>query len=787
MEQKKKAATASNTPEEIINFSELLSLSLKHWKWFIVSVFICFTIAFIYVKVTPNTYQLLANILIKTDEKKGSSGLASKMGALSGALGGMSGLSMTDNIEDEVRFMTSHTFTKNMIMSLGLHTDYKLEGFFTDDDLYNNSPVIAEVDKGILDTLTANLSFKVIVKKDRITIKTRINKDELEPVHVKSFPYTLHTDYGDVLFKCSEHPTKKLPYTLLISISGADFAAESFQKSIGIGAASKKSNIIGLSIQDKIIPRGKQILNTLIEMYNEDALDDKNKSALKTKDFIGERLALLVDDLNLIEKSVENYKSDNQLVDVKAEAELYLKKMTEMKQHSLWLDVQLQLIKMVEEQVKNPANQYQMLPGGLGVPKEMADNIQSYNALVLQRINYLRDMSPTNPAILSLNEQLNLMQQNIVSSIENVKQDYLKNKESWSKEGREVQSRIQRMPRQEREFIDIQRQQKVKTELYLFLLERDEENELTLASTTPKAKIIDEAFSVWKPVWPRRLTLLAASILIGLFLPIVFFILKGFLTFKIEDKNQLEKLTSVPVLGEVCKAKDKGPVVVKDGVTSSIAELFRLIRTNIRFILTKPEEKVITVTSSISGEGKTFFVINFSMSLSLMKDKKIVMVGLDIRSPRLAEYLSIPPSASKGITTFMSSETLKPDEVIVPSGLHPNLFLIPAGPIPPNPSELLLSNRLDEMFAYLRDNFDYIVVDSAPAGMVSDTFTLDRVSDATIYLCRAYYTQKSHLKFVENVVANERLKKLSLVINGTTSKTGYGYGYGGVGKLKKDN
>ena len=786
MEQKKKVAATSNKPEEVINFNELLLLSIKHWKWFIISVIICFTIAFIYVKVTPNTYQLLANILIKTDEKGGGASLSSKIGSIAGVLGDMGGLSMSDNIEDEVRTMSSHTFMKNMIMNLGLHTDYKMSGFFTNDDLYNNSPVIAEIDKSILDTLTTGFSFKITVEKDNITIKTKIGKKKLDPVHVKSFPYILHTDYGDILFRYSEyHSKKELPYTLLVSIFGADFTAEIFQKAIGIGAVNKKSNIIELSLQDKIVPRGKKILNKLIDMYNEDALDDKNKAALNTEKFIKDRLDLLVQDLSIIEKSVENYKSDNQIVDVKTESDLFLRKMEDLKGQSVQLDVQLQLTKMVEDYVKDPGNKYGMLPGGLGVPKEMENDIKEYNELQLQRTNYLRDMNPTNPVILSLNNQLDLMQKNIVSSIENVKRDIAKTKDSWSKEENVLYSRVKKMPRQEREFIEIQRQQRVKAELYLFLLERQEENALTLASTTPKAKIIDEAFSVWKPVWPRRLIIMAISILIGLFLPIGFFILKSYFSFNIEDKKQLEKLTSVPVLGEVCKAKDKETVVVKDGVASSIAELFRLIRTNIRFILTKPEEKVITVTSSISGEGKTFFVINFSMSLSLMKDKKVVMVGLDIRSPRLAEYLSIPPSASKGITTFMSSETLKPDEVIVSSGLHSNLFLVPAGPVPPNPSELLLSSRLDEMFAYLRENFDYIIVDSAPAGMVSDTFTLDRVSDATVYLCRAHYTNKSHLKFVENIVANERLKKLSMVINGTTEQAGYGYGYGDVSRKAK--
>ncbi len=772
MEQRKNTKIATSQNADFINFEELLQKSIKNWKWFVISIIACVLIAFIYVKVTPKTYQLTANILIKMEDK----GMGSKMGSMA-KMFDMGGLSSSDNIEDEVGIMSSHTLMRQMAMDLGLHIDYKEKGFFTDDDLYNNSPIIADIDKSILDTLTAGFTFKVAVNKDNtLKIKVKIGDEKLGTFDIKTLPYILHTNYGDVTFKYSENQSLELPYTLLITICGRDFAAEQFQKIVSVGAISKKSNIIGLSTNDNNIPRGKDILNTLIKLYNEDALDDKNKAALNTEKFIGERLDLLVHDLSLIEKSVESYKRDNQLIDIGAEAGMSMSRMVKMKELDVQYEIQLGMVKMIEDYVKNPSNKYKLLPVGMGIPGEVSGQIGSYNELLLQRIALLRDINATNPVVLSLNEQLDLMQKNILASIETVKKDLNKTKDSWRAEENLLLSRVKELPKQEREFVEIQRQQKVKSELYLFLLQKHEENALTLASSTPKAKIIDEAFAVSKPVWPRKMIILAVAMMIACCLPIVVFILKDILTFKIEDKSQLERLTSIPVLGEVCKDKSGESVVVKEGITSSVAELFRLIRTNIRFVLTKPEEKVIIITSSISGEGKSFFVINFSMSLSLMKNKKVAMIGLDIRNPKLAEYLSLP--TSKGITTFMASETMKPEEVVIQSGLHPNLWIVPAGPVPPNPAELLLSERLDEMFDYLRENFDYVVVDTAPVGMVSDTFTLDRVSDATIYLCRANYTHKSHLKLVESIVAEGRLKKLSLVINGTTTKSSYGYGYG---------
>lgn len=767
------------TTNNSVDIGELISFYLKYWKWFALSIFLCAAIAILYIKVVQPTYQLSSNILIKTNEKSGASSLIAGSSMMKSM--GLGGLSGSRNIDDEVGILASHTLTKQMIMSLDLYKSYRLAGFFADKALYLDSPIVTEIDKNIIDTLSTSMKFNIKVNKDKsIKITGKIAKKKIDPIKTKQLPYTFHSAYGDVTFAYSSNPDAVKPesssYTVIASINGADVATESFQKKIGIGLANKRSNIISLGTQDKIIPRGKDILNKLVELFNLDGLKDKHEEAVNTDIFIKDRLNIITSDLQKIEHAVEGFKKDNQLIDAKAEAELSLRTMETMKARLTDLEVRLSLVKMIEDYVKNPANQYKLLPAGLGVPDGLSKQILEYNEILMQRSSFLQDMHESNPTIVSLDEQIELLQKNIVGSVENVKRDIQKTKDTWQREERSLSSEINKMPTQERQFIEIQREFEIKNALYLFLLERQEENALTLASSTPKAKIIDKAFALNKPVAPKKKIILLVALLMGALLPILFLYLKQLLNFKIEDKTQVEKLTNVPVLGEICLDKREETIVVKEGETSSIAELFRLLRTNMQFVLTGANEKVILVTSSISGEGKSFFVINFSMSLCLLKKKKVVMIGLDIRNPKLAEYLSLP--TSKGITNFLASETMKPEEVILDSNIHPNLSIVPAGPVPPNPAELLLSDRLDDFFAYLRENFDYVVVDTAPVGMVSDTFSLKRVSDATIYLTRAYYTDKSHLKLVETIVDSEKLKKVSLVINGTKTKQGYGYGYG---------
>lgn len=758
---------------EFVDLSAMFFYYVKYWKWFLLSAVICLAFAFFYLKTTPPIFNTVSNILIKTEDSKSSSMSSAAMKSL-----GFGGLASSENIEDEVRVISSYTTMRKMVVDLGLYKKYKLKKFPFDQDLYNSSPVTVDVAYATVDTLSAPISLELDVDKiGAAKVKIKYGKNELGKFDVKKFPETLKTTIGDLTLSLNQAAIKKDDYSLKIDVFPLNGMTESYMAQVEVGPGSKKSNVIGLSIKDSDNKRAKDVLDKLISLYNIDALDDKNKMAQNTADFIADRISYISKDLGSIEGSIEDYKKKNNIIDIGAETGMTLGMMNSLQQRFVELEIELSLVKMVEDYVSDPRNKYELIPISSNMPAGIAGVAQDYNGVILERSKLLRSTSESNPAVLLINEQLDLLRKNMNLSIQNVRKGINITKRDWSEKEKMLEGRASNIPRQEREFVEIKRQQQIKAELYIFLLQKLQEAELTLASSTPKAKVIDAAYTNVKPVAPRGMLTLAFALMFGCALPLIILWLRDALRLKLSDITELEKNTSVPILGEICKDKEGRKIVVESGVSTSTAELFRLVRTNLQFVLTNKNEKVILVTSSISGEGKSFFTINLAMSLSLIKDKKVVVVGLDIRNPRLTEYLSL--KMKQGITTYLSSDEYAPQDVIfnLPE-LSPNLSIVPAGPIPPNPSELLLSGRLDSFFEYLRSEFDYILVDTAPVGMVSDTFSLARVSDATIYLYRADYTNKSYLRLAESVVREEKLKKVSLVMNGTTTKTGYGYGYG---------
>ncbi|MDR2475597.1 MAG: hypothetical protein LBD45_07035, partial [Bacteroidales bacterium] len=455
--QKKIHNEKKNT--EIVDIEEIAAY-LKYWKWFVASVFVALTMAFLYLKTTPPTYEIFSNILITSDENNSGSQVSSSLMKSFG----FGGLSSSSNIDDEVGILSSHTLVKETVKELGLYTSYQI-GFLIKEDLYNTSPIIADIDKNIIDTMSVAFAFKLHVDKDKgIRLTGKILKEKITPVDIPALPYTLHTGYGDITFRYSTNTKAVVPkssYDLSITIISGDLATEGYQSKIDVGIISKRSNIIALSTTDHVLQRGKEVLDKLIELYNIDALSEKNKAALNTEHFINERLTVLVSELGDIERRVEIFKKNNQMVDVVSEAGLSLNRMGKMKDQMVELEIKLSLINMIEDNMKKQANKYELLPGGLEILGELSTGIQTYNEILLQRSAYLRDMNETNPTILTLNERIDLMRKNIITSISNVKSDLLEARKNWEKQEKELLSRISNMPSQEREFIDIQRQQKL--------------------------------------------------------------------------------------------------------------------------------------------------------------------------------------------------------------------------------------------------------------------------------------------------------------------------------------
>lgn len=771
---------------EFIDISELVAKYIRHWKWFAVSLFCMMALAFVYLKKKDKVYLLEANILIKPEDASPQSKMAG--GAMMKTLG-LSGLASSENTEDEASILGSQSLFRKMIIDLGINTYYELNKFPFDKSLYKTNPIVLEADRTIIDTLQTPLKFTVKVGKDnRVKVRVKAKRERLGTFRFDGLPAKVNTPYGDFMLRknIDSKALQKTSYSLDITLLGADLAAEIYRKNIAISPYSKRSNMINLQVEDPIVSRGKEMLNTLISLYNLEALGDKNKIAQNSADFIQKRLEYISDDLSKIELEIEQYKKINQMTDISMESKLFLERMSDLREKTYELETRKNMLTMMEDYLQNPVNKHALIPMSIDFSEGLVVAVEKYNEAVLERNRLLRTTHESNPVIENLSNDLEQIRQNVFISIRNAGKELVLAKSDWKAREKEVLNRVRDIPTKEREYIDLARQQKLKSEMYVFLLERLEEAQLSLASTTPKAKIVDNAFNYNKPVSPKIKIVLAIALALALFLPILAIYLKDLLRNRIADSKELENNTSLPLLGEICTHDSEQKIVITPSSYNSISELFRLLRTNLQFTLTDKAQKVILLTSTESNEGKSFVAANLALALSHIKDKKVVVVGLDIRNPSLPEFFDVM-NRDKGVTTYLSSDEYSEKEIIFsPTNIDTSLSVIPSGPIPPNPAELLLGDRLDKLFDYLRAHFDYIVVDSAPVGMVSDTFSLNRVMDICLYVFRANKSPKGHLKYAEQIVKEGRLKKVYLALNDTKMKKGYGYGYGSDAMKKRE-
>ena len=583
------------------------------------------------------------------------------------------------------------------------------------------------------------------------------------------------TRYGNFVFNSTEHyvPGKKLATN--ISICSYDKAAEDVNTNTFISIPERRSNLIHLETHETDIDRGKDLLNTIIRVYNERGIDEKNQEAGLKAQFIDERVELVMQDLTQTEKQIEEYKKKNSLTDIETEAKIILEQNSVLKEKQIELEAQNQMVEIIEEFLRQDKNRYSLIPFNPSLSDESsAAAIQQYNALVLKRMEIALAAKGDNKSLAVLNEQIDATRENVLSTLDGIKESLTISQKTLLAQEDKFGERIKNMPTQEREYIDMQRQQLIKQELFLFLLQKREENALTQSMATPKGSIVNEAYNMTDPISTPKIITLLMGLLIGGIIPIVYLYLKDLLRTKFSTRNELESLTALPVLGEICTHKSKDRIVIREGENSSIAELFRLIRNNIQFMLNgESKEKVILVTSSISGEGKSFISSNLAVSMALL-GKRVLLIGMDIRNPQLGTYLNL--HSAKGLTNFLVDTHTSLADITLTDAIQKGLDIILAGPIPPNPSELLLSKRVDELFMQLRERYDYIIIDSAPVSMVADTFSLTRIADTTVYVCRANYTKKEYIRYVNRIAAEKRLGKVSIILNGTEAQQGYGYG-----------
>ena len=766
--------------DEEIDLIDLIKEGFSHWKYFAISIAICLLLAFVYLKMAAPQYTVFGSIQLQGDDKRNQ--MSSQLSMLSEM-----GMSLgSKQADDEVMVISSKRLVGELVDSLNLQTAYYEKKGLKYIELYKKMPVTVTLSPALQQNLQGAIELKLRKNGAQYAIDaqyTTANGKENFSSNESSLNRSIQMPWGMLLFE--ETGTLKDNVWYKISIIPRVSAIEAYSKGINVALAKKESNIIKLSLTTANTEKGKDIINTLIYLYNTDVLNDKNKTAYNTAMFIDDRLGKITKELSSVEQGVEEYKKKNNLIDVSSQAQIALGSANDYQRQAAGVELQLNLIDWVEGELKNPENQNKTLPSNIGIENASLNGaIAGYNQLLLEKMKLQRSANENNPVLSQLDEQIKIAGQNILSSTENVRKGLVLTKNDLIQKNSQFLSKVNDIPTIERQYTEIARQQGIKQNLYLFLLQKREENALSLAARVSASKLVDPAYVSPIPVSPRRMITLLIALIAGIALAIAYLFIHSIINNKINDKKEIEKLTALPVLGEIGLSDRKDTrIVVEEGSSTPLSEMFRMLRTNLNFLLPTRQDKVVLVTSSIAGEGKTFVSINLALSLALLK-KRVIAVGLDIRKPRLADYLHVRTSRG-GVTNFLTDESLSVQQVIVPSKIHPMLDVLPSGPVPPNPAELLLNARIEEMFAQLNEIYDYIIVDTAPIGLVADTFSLNRVANAVVFVVYQGVTPREYIQQVNAIAAKKKLTNISFVLNGVDLKKGgykKGYGYGGYGK-----
>ena len=771
--------------EESIGVREIFEKYMIYLKWFVVSIFLCGLFAFLKLRYEVPKYSVVASILIK-DQDKGSS--FSDMASFENF--GLFG-SGTSSLENEIQLLRTRRLMTKVVEELKLNTRYFIEESPYDKEQYPNFPVVLNIKSDSSSTNSISTSFEIYVKSNQKF--EFIGFDDLS-IGDRSFGQDFYANLGSdnrankQLISISLNTSLSeslIGKTILIKISPVNIVVNSYMQRLRIEPVNEKmSEVLTLSIEETVREKGIAIINNLIEQFNADGINDQNEISQNTTDFLDLRLGLIATELGVIEGTAEQFKTKNRMVDVKAGGDYFLESSSLNERELVSANTQMELTNYMFEELKK-SNGTDLLPGNIGLSNpEIIRLVSDYNNLILQRNRILKSSSERNPIVVNLDSQLEVLNNNIVGSLNSIRSSMQIQINSLNQQSGKINSRIASVPKNEREYKDIVRQQETKNALYLFLLQKREESILSDAVNVEKAKVLDNAYSDGNPVSPKKKVIYLISIMLGFFVPVGIIYVKDLLDTKVHDEKDLRKL-KIPYLGDVPLTSSKKELYISDYDNSNIAEAFRYLRTNINFMLdNKERSKIIFVTSTRSHEGKTFTAINLASSLA-MSGKKTLLLAMDLRAPKISKYLKLDDKI--GITNFIKDKFLTVDDIIEKKTKFEKLHLINSGDIPPNPVELLMSPRIKELFDGINKEYDYIIVDTAPAGMVTDTIQISQYADLTIYVVKANYLDKRMLHIPEKLHKENKLQNMAILINGSDhSKGAYGYGYGyGYGELKK--
>lgn len=747
-----------------IDVRKVIRLVTEHWWWFVAGVVVCMMLGMAYYLRKAPQWTTDASIMLRQKDM-----MDGQMSSLS-----LLGLAGNQAAEDEVVVLASRGLLYQAIDALNIwdtsskRGGLRWEGEFPDPAL--------TIDYLSLTEKAQLCPFVVKVKPTRkgYKVKTKMGFFHRSSTRVVDLNSPIETCVGTIAIHTNRPLSEDTTYRVVHAPHELVVAA--YRKAINVAQHKRESNIITLTTKSAMPERDKALLYQIIEQYNLNAIIDKNIIATNTAAFIDDRLAIITKELNDAENAVAEYKEQNKIADINTQAQLFLHASSAEQRAMAEIETQLSLVAYIDEFLRDDSKRDNLIPANIGVTDaSLASGLTEYNALQLQRMRILRTATDENPVIEQMNAQLASMRQNIIATIASVRESLKIRQRNLQEQDSKFNRQIKNAPEQEREYVRVVRQQQIKERLYLFLYEKREENALMLAATAVPAKILDMPQRDVRSMSPKLKKLLLLCLLLGLLIPGGILYLCVLFNDKIDDAKEYERRVKAPMLGQLVQNSRNAHIAIHEGESTVSAELFRLLRTNLRFVIpSEAKSPVILVTSCINGDGKSYVATNTALSLAIL-GKKVVLVGMDIRKPMLATYFGL---SNKGhLTDYLAESDVKLDEIIVPSGEHKNLDLIPCGTVPPNPAELLQTERVDELFAQLRKRYDYIIVDTAPVALVSDTYMLDRVADLTLFVSRYKYTPTEMIEYMNDVIERKRMHNVACVLNGVKGlRAGYGYG-----------
>lgn len=773
---------SSNKNDQGLNIVDLFMYLASQWKWFLLSILICGGIAWYNYARAPLVYFRSATVIIKDPSNKAST----------------SGLDRFDNfinkvnVANEILQFRSKKLMREVVQRVHADVSYQIKDGLRSNELYNESPVLVSLPDALPEQ---SFSFTMTLKDAKTVTLSDFSGIEAKPSYEVALNDTVAIIEGmNVVVTATNYlrdswlntpiRVQKLPVESMVNY---------YKNALGIQQEEEEASILTLALKDSSPARAEDVLNTLITVYNEEAIKEKNQVAVNTANFINERLIIIERELGNVESNLESFKQRNQIVDIASSAGMYMTESQKYNADAMELETQLRLANFIKDYLTDPGKETDLIPSNTGISDMNIENqISLYNAAKLKRDHLIDDSSVNNPVVQELNNSLRAMKQSIIRAVDNMIVSLnVKRNDAQNREMR-AQDRVTAIPTKERQMLSIERQQKIKEALYLFLLNKREENALSQAMADNNARVIDGAEGSNAPISPNRNRILLLGLLVGIALPGAVCLAILFMDTRVHGRKDIEGVTSVPYLGEIPLDKEamkdhrKKVMAVKEQGDDIVSEAFRILRTNMAFLSKKDKPaQVITFTSFNIGAGKTFIARNLSMSLAYMK-KRVVMVDLDIRKGTLSRHFG---HYHVGVTNYLSDNTVKVDDIIQ----HQEGFdLIPAGILAPNPAELLMDNRLDELMNELRTRYDYIIADNVPVGLIADATIANRIADLTIFVVRAGKLDRRQLPDIEKLYQEKKLKNMALVLNGANPERhgygysyGYGYGYGYRTKKKK--